>query len=175
MRIESAQEPISAAPTELIERLVSLLIYLVTAAAIVIFGVSFLNRSAICRFVNDYMLAWEVAALQFDARQGVWPPDIPGRREEYMAELAGRMERSGVAVPLSNGRVKWHYRISLIGRAPENVFVLVRPGSIFVYGLSPQSAARMDEMVDGRRDAAGGKVLIRQGRNERQVVVRWLR
>ncbi|GEM_PF-1332168 len=174
MKTELARQPTILVSTQLVERVVSGLLYLTAITIMVVFGVMAVDRSAVSRFTNDYLPAWAVAVARFEARQGVWPPNSGGDHESYMAELVSRMKKTGVAVPVSNMEKSWHYKIALLGRKSENVFVLPTPGLIYLFGLSSKSAAGLDEAIDGRPDPAGGKVLIQRGRNERQVVVKWL-
>ncbi len=175
MRVELARRLPTVASTELVERAVSVLLYLAALGAVIVFGVMAVDRSAVSHFANDYLAAWQVAVVQFEARQGVWPVRSGGEHEKYLRELVGRMEKLGVVVPASNQEEKWHYRIALLGRKSEDVFVLPTPDATYIFGLSADSAARLDHIIDGRQDRAGGKVLIHRGRNERQVVVKWLR
>ncbi len=165
----------NSAATNLLERVMAGMLYLFALCGVVVFGVLLVDREVVAHCVKDYLMGWEVAALQYNACQGDWPVLTGAGRHAYMTELAGRMAKLGVDLPKSNLDSPWRYRVSRLGSRSEDIFLLLLPGKILIYGLSPESATVLESIVAGPWNARGARISINTGMNERQVVVKWLR
>ncbi len=139
-----------------VERTACVLIYAGLAVLTIWAGTGLINYSLDSRFYRDFVMKWEVALQAYEVKGGAWPYFSGGNHVSYMDQLTRMMQERALHPPKSNTGRAYIYRLDKIGLPEENIFILCFSQSIVLYGISPGTALRLDEYIDGKADTGKG-------------------
>lgn len=148
-------------------------LYILVASIVLWAGFGLINRGFEVRFFKDYLVQWEVGINAFTARQGMWPKFSGTNHVDYMDRLAKQMTSAGVALPNSNTRKAYRYRMERFGSMDEDIFVLCFHDRIILYGISGSTLGQLDKVVDRHTDLLRGRVSGRPGKNPNTYIGIW--
>jgi hypothetical protein len=156
-----------------VDRISSIFLYLLIGVMVLWFGSKMVARAVEVRLFKDFLLHWEVHTRSFDAEQGAWPEFTGSNQAAYMRSLISRMARNGMTPPASNGPSSYEYRLRGFGDDREDIFVLVLPDRMVLYGIRPDTLEFIDRAVDGRADLAKGLITGKVGKNSDTRIGQW--
>ena len=148
-------------------------LYVVVAALIVWAGFRMADYGLEMRFVNDYLLGWEVGISAYEAQHGQWPAFKGNNHVDYMEKLIRRMGHVGVQPPDSNTRSAYRYRIERFGGETEDIFILCLNDRILLFGISQRTLNRLDKVVDRQPDLGSGCLTGGPGKNKKTYMGQW--
>jgi hypothetical protein len=148
-------------------------IALCAALIAVWFGAGLLDRGYKTRLIKDVLFEWQRLGQSYAAGGAPWPAFTGNNHVAYMEALLTEMRRQGLVSPRQARRLSFAPRLKRIGRADERLFLLLLPGRLVIFGLAPQTFARIDQLVDGRFDPARGDFTGRPSSDDNQMIGYW--
>ncbi len=155
------------------ERLAFAGVFLFIALISTWFGGGLIRRSQETHLVREVLFEWQRFGQGFNARGGGWPVFKGSNHVAYMQELVKRMGRLGLISPQQMQRIGFTPRLKHLWRADEQLFLLLLPGRMVIFGLSAQTYAYIDGQVDGVNDPARGKFTGRPAVDENRMIGYW--
>jgi hypothetical protein len=155
------------------QRWVMALIGLGLALISIWFGAGLLNRSLETRLIREVLFEWQGLGQHFTAGGGRWPEFKGNNHVAYMEALLKQMGRQGVISSRQMGRLSFAPRLKRLGRADEQLFILLLPGRLVVFGLTAKTFARIDHLVDGACDPRRGDFTGRSASDGNQMIGYW--
>ena len=149
------------------------LIALVVALVSIWFGAGLLNRSLETRLVNEVLFEWQRLGQGFAAGGGHWPEFKGSNHVVYMRALMERMRRQGLVSPQQARTLSFAPRLERMGSKDEQLFLLLLPGRMVIFGLSDNTFARIDGQVDGASGPARGDFTGRPSSDGNQMIGYW--
>ena len=136
-------------------------------------GVRLINYTLDQKFYDDFLLKWEIAVRQY-AVEGIPPPEFTGSNHvAYMEALIVGMRRVNITPPRSNTSRHFVYRIEKVGDQAREIFLLVAPEKILMYGLQAQTLNRLDKNIDGTRDLDQGHLTAYRSKDGETYIGVW--
>lgn len=160
-------------PGKAVDRIGFGILYVLIGFLVIWFGSRMVAHAVEVRLLKDFLLHWEIRALSFNAEQGAWPEFSGSDQVAYMRSLISRMSLNGMTPPVSNGPNSFEYRLRGFGDDREDIFVLVLPDRMVLYGISPETLEFIDRAVDGRADLARGHITGKAGKNLDTRIGQW--
>lgn len=148
---------------------ITLLIAVVTIG----FGSRVINHSLEARMVREVLFEWQRLGQRFGAGGGAWPTFEGHNHVAYMRALKQRMRQQGLLSPGKAHRLAFRPRLKRIGKPDEQLFILLLPGRMVIFGLSPTTFARIDAQVDGASDPGRGHFTGSSASNGNQMIGNW--
>ena len=148
-------------------------ILLMVALITIGFGSRLINHSLEARLFQEVLFEWQRLGQRFGAGGGAWPAFEGHNHVAYMRALKRRMRQQGIVSPEKAHRLEFRPQLKRIGRPDEQLFVLLLPGRMVIFGLSPTTFARIDAQVDGASDPGRGLFTGTSASNGNQMIGYW--
>lgn len=137
------------------------------------FGAGLLGRSQETRLIKEVLFEWQRLGQHFAAGGGHWPEFKGNNHVVYMEALLKQMGRQGVISSRQMRRLSFAPRLKRLGRADEQLFILLLPGRLVIFGLAAKTFARIDHLVDGASDPMHGDFTGRPASDGNQMIGYW--
>jgi hypothetical protein len=90
-----------------------------------------------------------------------------------MEALLKKMRHQGLLSSREAGRLSFAPRLKRIGRTDEQLFLLLLPERLVIFGLPRATFARIDKQVDGVYDPARGDFVGRPASDGNKMIGYW--
>jgi len=155
------------------DRLAATLVYLVLSGSALWGGIGLINRSLETKFYKDYLVKWELGVEAFAEKGGRWPEFTGNNHLNYMDQVVKRMKRLGIQPPRSNRSRPYTYRLDLLGKDPQEIFLLCFPARMVIFGMDERTFFKVDRYVDGRVGLKEGRFTGRRAKKAKTITAQW--
>jgi hypothetical protein len=156
------------------DRILSFLLYVILTLAVLWGGVKAIDYFADYHFYRGFLENWRRGFVEYSASGHPWPQFDGWNHAEYMNNLVGAMGRKIGFRPPEGDQLPYKYHLQKQQEETQKIFLLVRPGRMVIYGLSPTTAKRVDAMVDGHSDLTRGDFTASLTETETSMTATWI-
>ena len=155
------------------DRILSFLLYVGLTAAVLWGGVKAIDYFADYHFYRGFLENWRRGFVEYSTSGNPWPRFDGWNHVEYMNNLVAAMREKTDFLPPEGGQNPYKYHLQKQQEQAQDIFLLVLPGKMVIYGLSPTTAQRVDFMVRGFSKLTGGDFTASLTKTETSMTATW--